>query len=356
MRIVLVANSAAPGRPGDPSAAAVGDLAAALERRGIDVAVVLPSEPAPDDGALRAALRLPTGWPGLRRHWRALGRATEAAVAAGADVVHAHSWYPAGLAAPSHIPLVLTTYGTDTGILRESRYARRLAEPIFARAAVLTAGSREAADVVQGLTGRPVSREHVQMMPVPTHEWPWTAGGGGALVVADLEPSARLELAIHTVAVLASCGHALPLTIVGDGPQRDVLIKVAGMHGVETLVRFVDTTSPETIMRYLGTADLMLHPGKGAVSTPWILGAVLAGVPVIACWDGGAAVELVPETGAGRLTLPSTEAISDAALGVLMDPARLELARLVGEAWRARVAPDHVAEVGERWYREALGV
>ena len=31
------------------------------------------------------------------------------------------------------------------------------------------------------------------------------------------------------------------------------------------------------------------------------------------------------------------------------------MSRLVGEAWRARLAPDHVAELCEGWYRDALG-
>ena len=33
----------------------------------------------------------------------------------------------------------------------------------------------------------------------------------------------------------------------------------------------------------------------------------------------------------------------------------MALARLVGEAWRARLSPEHVAELCEGWYREALG-
>jgi glycosyltransferase involved in cell wall biosynthesis len=78
-------------------------------------------------------------------------------------------------------------------------------------------------------------------------------------------------------------------------------------------------------------------------------------VPVIACWDGGGLLDVVPERGAGRLTLPSAEALSDAALDLLQDPDRFALARLVGESWRARLAPDHVAERCEEWYREALG-
>jgi glycosyltransferase involved in cell wall biosynthesis len=80
----------------------------------------------------------------------------------------------------------------------------------------------------------------------------------------------------------------------------------------------------------------------------------MAGVPVVACWDGGGVLDIVPETGAGRLTLPSAPAMSDAILSILQDPDRREMARLVGESWRARLAPDHVAEVCHGWYREAL--
>jgi hypothetical protein len=63
----------------------------------------------------------------------------------------------------------------------------------------------------------------------------------------------------------------------------------------------------------------------------------------------------VPETGAGRLVLPSGEAIGNAVLELLNDPDRMAVGRLVGESWRARLAPNHVAELCEGWYREALG-
>ena len=41
-------------------------------------------------------------------------------------------------------------------------------------------------------------------------------------------------------------------------------------------------------------------------------------------------------------------------LSLQADSDRLAMARLVGESWRARLAPDHVAEVCEGWYRDAL--
>ena len=47
--------------------------------------------------------------------------------------------------------------------------------------------------------------------------------------------------------------------------------------------------------------------------------------------------------------------MADTTLDLLGDPERLAIARLVGESWRARLDPDHVAEICEGWYREALG-
>jgi hypothetical protein len=46
--------------------------------------------------------------------------------------------------------------------------------------------------------------------------------------------------------------------------------------------------------------------------------------------------------------------MGDAILGLLLEPDHRAMARLVGESWRARLAPDHVAEVCEGWYHEAL--
>jgi len=65
-------------------------------------------------------------------------------------------------------------------------------------------------------------------------------------------------------------------------------------------------------------------------------------------------VSIVPESGPGRLTLPSPEALADSVLDLQGDPDRLAMGRLVGESWRARLAPDHVAGLCEGWYRNAL--
>jgi glycosyltransferase involved in cell wall biosynthesis len=365
---------------GDLSGAFLATLAAALVRRGVEVRVLAPSDQGQGGeeevdgvtirrvryaraaretiayrGTMQAALKAPSGWRALAGLWRALRRAAREEVARGIDLVHAHWWVPAGLAAPADAPTVLTVHGTDAALLRRSRVARALARPVFQRAKIVTAVSRELAGWVQNGAGRFVEPAHVHPMPVESTDYSWTTGGGGAIVLARLTPQKRVNLAIETVAFLASCGHELPLTIAGDGPERGPLERLAERLGVASFVHFAGAVKPSEVPTLLSQADVMIFPAQGEGFGLAAAEALIAGVPVVACWDGGGVLDVVPQTGAGRLTLPSAEAIGDAVLGLLLEPDRLAVARLVGESWRSRLSPDHVAEVCEGWYREALG-
>lgn len=376
MRVVFLTHNY-PRRPGDPSGAALGTLARALIRRGISVRVVTPSDqPGPaevdgvpvhrvrvgrstgrtisDNDSIAAALRSPLGWLALARLRRSLRAAARHEITAGADLIHAHGWMPAGLAAPPGTPLVLTIDGTDAPLLKESRIARSLARPLFQRAAVVTTVSRELGTWVQTGAGRFVDTPHIHPMPVDTRSHPWTRGGGGAVVISRLIPSKRVGLAIETAAVLASCGHDLPLTIVGEGPERPALEQQAARLGVSALIRFAGAMSLPEARTYLERADVMLFTARADGTALSAIEALVSGVPVVACWDGGAAVDIIPESGPGRLTLPSAEAMADGVLELQADPDRLAMGRLVGESWRARLAPDNVAELCEGWYRDAL--
>jgi glycosyltransferase involved in cell wall biosynthesis len=374
VRVILLTHIY-PRWPGDRSGASLAALARALLRRGISVRVVAPGEPGVEQDAVpirrvriggrsgatageqdgfAGKLSSPRGWTALARQWRALRSAVRQEVAAGADLVHAHYWIPSGLAAPPGIPFVLTIHGPDAQLLRHSRLGRALAAPILQRAAVLTAVSRPAGELVQNLTGRFIGPEQVHPMPLETRGQAWTRGGGGALLVGPLDETGRVDLAIETIALLASYGHDLPLTVIGDGPREKALQQQAQDRGVAALVGFAGPVSPEQLGNYLARADLLLFTARGAPAAGATLEALITGVPVVACWDSGAAVDIVPESGAGRLSLPSAEALADSVLSLRADRDWLAVGRLVGEAWRARLAPDHVAQLCEGWYRRAL--
>jgi glycosyltransferase involved in cell wall biosynthesis len=172
--------------------------------------------------------------------------------------------------------------------------------------------------------------------------------------MSRLTPAGRVELALQTSAILASHGHQLSLTIIGDGPARAALEERATRLGVSALTRFIGDLPPDQARDHLVRADLLLVTAQGEGTGLAALEALIAGVPVVACWDSGAAIDIVPESGAGRLSLPSPEAMADSVMSLLADRDRLSVSRLVGEAWRARLAPDHVAQLCAGWYRDAL--
>jgi glycosyltransferase involved in cell wall biosynthesis len=378
VRVVFLTHNY-PRWPGDLAGSFLGTLGSALVRRGVDVRVVAPSDGGQGGesvvegvpvrrvryasahaetlayrGTMQAAVRGPGGFMALVGLWQALRRAAREEIQSGADLLHAHWWAPAGLAVPAGVPSVLTVHGTDAVLLRGSRIARRLAQPVFSRARVVTTVSRELAQWIQSGTGRYIAPSHIHPMPVKSNAFPWSRGGGGALVIARLTPQKRVRLAIDAVAELLSSGHTLPLTIVGDGPERSMLEQHVAKLCIASSVRFVGAVSNTLVPDFLARADVMIFPSKAEGFGLAAAEALMAGVPVIACWDGGGVLDVVPESGAGRLTIPSAPAISDALRSILHDPARREVARLVGESWRARLAPDHVAEICHGWYREAL--
>jgi glycosyltransferase involved in cell wall biosynthesis len=379
VRVVFLTHNY-PRWAGDVSGAFLATLAVGLARRGIEVRVVAPSDegrggedeldgipvrrvryasPRAETlayrGTMQAALRAPSGIRALAGLWRALRHAADEEAKAGAELFHAHWWVPAGMAVPKGARSVLTVHGSDAALLRRSRIARSLARPVFQRSTVVTAVSRELASWVQAGAGRFVDPSHIQPMPVDSRNRPWSVGGGGAIVVSRLTSQKRVSLAIETVAFLASCGHEMPLTIVGDGPERAALERLVEKLGITSFVRFTGAVPSEEVPNYLAQADLMIFPAQGEGFGLVAAEALMAGVPVVACWDGGGVLDVVPPNGAGRLTLPAPEAMGDAILGLLLEADHRDMARLVGESWRARLAPDHVAEICEGWYREALG-
>ena len=377
MRVVFVTHNY-PRWPGDYSGAALGALARALVRRGVSVRVVAPSEDssqrAEQDGIVVQRVRIPAGlapavfdqdnfaarlrgrrrWGLLLRLWRRLSVAARGEIALGADLVHAHSWMPSGMAAPISVPVVLTVQGTDAGLLRLSRLGRVLARPVLRRAALVTTVSRSIGEAVQNLTGRFIGAEHIHPLPVESRGMPWTRGTGGAVLIGRLDEGGRVDLALQTVAVLASFGHELGLTVIGEGRKLGALQHQARRLGISALVRFLGGMPADQARTHLARADLLLLTARGEGSAVAAQEALISGVPVVACWDSGAPVDVVPESGAGRLSLPSPEALAECVLNLQADKDRFAVARLVGEAWRTRLAPDHVAQVCEGWYRDAL--
>ena len=208
MRVVFLTHNY-PRYPGDVAGAFLHSLARALAGRDHDVRVVAPSDQGAGgstevdgipvervryatpgreryaySGRMQEALRSPAGWFAMLRLTAALRRGAEAA--AGTDpatVIHAHWWFPAGLAAPPR-PCVVTLHGTDARLLTKPG-AGWLARRALRRGRVVTAVSRHVASQVEQATGLVVDEAHRSPMPLelPSRR---SAGGGGVVFVGRL--------------------------------------------------------------------------------------------------------------------------------------------------------------------------
>jgi len=368
-----------PRYSGDISGAFLATLARALMNRGVSVRVVAPSdggnvgEPelegipvrrvryAPPEreniayrGTMADVVRSISGWRTLLGLYRALRSAARDELAAGAQLVHAHWWVPSGLAAPAKSPMLLTIHGTDAALLEKSPLARVVARPVLQRARVVTAVSSSHAARIREATGRAV--DHVQAMPIAVPDTRPSQGGGGLIVVSRLTAQKRVHLALEALAELHGRDLRLPLTIVGDGPERSALEARAQHLGLGPSVHFTGMVPPAEVGRRLAEMDLMLFPARAEGFGLTAVEALATGVPVVACTDGGGVLDVVPEQGAGRRAAPSGPAIADAVAQLIADKSSRAEAWRLGESWRQRLAPDTVAAAFEGWYAEALRV
>lgn len=368
-----------PRQQGDLAGAFLHPLAVALGRLGHQVSVVAPSDrgqggedvldgvrvqrvryatPSSEryayTGAMQSAVRSPSGLLALFGLWRALRQgARDAAAGEPGTVVHAHWWVPAGLAAPPEFPLVLTLHGTDGALLERSWMARMVARPVLRRSEVVTAVSSALAGTAARAAGFQASRVRVQPMPVVTEGWGWSEGGGGCVVVARLTAQKRLDLVLEAVAALRADGLPLRCTLIGDGPERAGLEARSGELHLQDLVRFAGALPFAGVLEQLLTADVSVLPALREGFGLSAVEALMAGVPMVACEDGGGLLDAVPREGAGRIAPATGAGLAGAIRELLDDPLARVHARRLGEEWRARLAPSAVAGRFAAWYAEA---
>ncbi len=380
MRVVFLTHNY-PRETGDLPGAFLAPLAQAIQRRGHDVRVVAPSDRGRGGvdtvdgvpvtrvryagadreryaytGRMQEAIASPAGWVALAGLLRSLRRGARAAAAGASDtVVHAHWWFPAGVAAPPELPAVVTLHGTDARLL-DRPLAPTLARRALGRRRIVTAVSRHVAGRIGRTLGREIGADHITPMPLVVPGGSPSTGGGGIVFVGRLTGQKRVDLAVRAHARLLARRPGLRLTIVGDGPARPALERLARDLGTEGSVRWTGQIPPAAVAATLGNADLFLFPAahEGLGLAP--VEALAAGVPVVACRDGGGVLDILEEPGAGVVAEPDADRIATAAEGLLHDPSARAAAAAAGRRWADRLAPDRVAERCETWYREALRV
>jgi glycosyltransferase involved in cell wall biosynthesis len=385
LRVVFLAH-AFPRWAGDPTGGFLLRLATALAAEGVRVAAVAPMAeglaPAErlDGIPVRRYRYAPARTQRLayagEMHRRAaspggalalaglLGAGALAArrVGRGADLLHAHWWFPAGaqaLAARTGLPLVTTLHGTDMRLARSRPAARAACARVLRASARVTAVSgwlaTEAAGLAPDLAGR------VAVAPMPVDDLAFSPGPADRrrdelLFVGRLDRQKGAEVAMCALTRLRGPAADLPLRVVGSGPEAAALRRLAGELGVAGRVRWEgQLPQAELADRYRRAAALVV-PGRDEGLGLVAVEGQLSGAPVVAAASGGL-LDVVTDGRTGRTFPPGQpDALARAVEAVLADPPGT--ARMAAEA-RARAAarfgPAGAAKAYAAVYAEALG-
>lgn len=370
-----------PRWPGDIAGAFLVPLARALVDRGHRISVITPAQAgqggsAREDGVMvhriryswagnetwtgsgrmQDTLRSPAGLLALAGLWARLRAAARHHARDPDTILHAHWWIPAGLSVPPRRPFVLTIHGTDGRLLARSAPARRLGRRVVRRATAVTTVSHSLARVVGETCGRPIPATHVIPMPVAGeathHSSPGPRHGG--VIVSRLTPQKRMNLLIDALALLHRTGRTLDLRIVGTGPEESSLRHQVEAAGLVGSVHFLGQRPPAEARREYDTAQWTAALGHDEGFGLSAAEALMAGVPVVACRDGGGLLDIVPGEGAGRVVTPEAGAVARGITDLLDDPRAPRAAEDLGATWRDTLAPAAIAGRFEEVYRSTL--
>jgi glycosyltransferase involved in cell wall biosynthesis len=281
------------------------------------------------------------------------------------DLVHAHIYASAAASAlatvGTGVPLVVTEHTEGAW---QGRHARLLSRLIYRRA-------RSVIAVSSPIRGRLLERDGVPpekisfipnavisasgRKPGTTSTLPDERREGPLVgVVARLQPEKGVANFLKAAARVSAACPAARFLVVGDGPLREELLRLADRLGLRERVRFLGHRADAREL--VGLLDVLVVPSLTEGTPLIVLEAMAAGVPLVASAVGGVTDQV--RHGKEGLLIPPGDAtaLGDALLELLQDPDR---AHRLGEAGRRRADSvfSHAAMVRkiEGVYHAALG-
>lgn len=158
----------------------------------------------------------------------------------------------------------------------------------------------------------------------PEEHYDHKGGEGPPLVYAGrLLREKRIDLLLRAVALLAPRHPGILLTVFGNGPYREPLLRLVDELGIAGRVDFrghVETSAE--VWRELGRARIAVQPSEREGFGLFPLEAMAAGLPVVYCESPESAVpELVRDGVEGVCTAPEPAALAAALERLLTDEA-----------------------------------
>ena len=191
---------------------------------------------------------------------------------------------------------------------------------------------------------------HCGVMP-DRYAPPANRTGQRALFVGRLAAVKGLPVLFQAVQSLIKTLPGFHLTLIGDGPERAALERMAADMGLSGHLSFVGYKSQSEVATYLGQSDLLVLPSFAEGVPVVLMEAMAAQLPVVTTQIAGVP-ELVRDGVSGRLVPPGdANALHDALAQVLADP---EQAAKMGAAGRAHVSAQYDITTEAGWLGSLL--
>ena len=192
---------------------------------------------------------------------------------------------------------------------------------------------------VAGALGRPFAPERVHVL-VPGVDLPSRVpppDDRTVLFVGDLDAASGVEVLMHAALPLLDDGRVENLVVVGDGPERERLERMAAISGQSRRITLLGRRSRSEMLREMARAAVLAVPSTvPAAVPPGALEALGVGRPIVAT-RLGVLPELVEDRRSGRLVEAGDAAgLADALTWVLEDDGRRESLSLRAAAAAAR--------------------
>jgi teichuronic acid biosynthesis glycosyltransferase TuaC len=252
------------------------------------------------------------------------------------DLVHAHNAVPAGdavrrvptLRTPG-VPLVISVHGGDVlytaGRVPAGEHAVQRA---LAQARLVLANSSGIAELARGHGAHETRVVHLGS-DIPQAARPPVRGVAPTLVtVAHLVARKRHADVLRALAVLTPRHPTLRYAIVGDGPERQSLERLAARLGISDRVDFHGQLAPAEAIERARECTLFVMPSTEEAFGVAYVEAMAGGVPAIGC-RGEPGPEEIAAAGDGMVLVPpgDIERLTQRIDELLSDPHRLREAR-----------------------------
>jgi teichuronic acid biosynthesis glycosyltransferase TuaC len=251
------------------------------------------------------------------------------------DLIHAHYAAPAGDAvrrARAGVPVVVSVHGGDVlSVARGSRAGSRAVRRGLEHARIVLANSRGIAERARELGARRTEVVHLGTDLPDPHE----RHSAGLVTVGHLVARKRHSDVLRALWLLRESHPDVSYDVIGDGPERAALERLADELELDGRVRFHGQLAPADARAAAQTAGVFVLPSVDEAFGVAYVEAMAGAVPAIGCRGEPGPEEIAAAGGGLRLVAPGDPEALAAELRALLDEPGWR--RELGDAARATV-------------------